>query len=312
MQKPLWYVLFLVMLACRANAQDDPAILDVEVEKYVAYTADVTDPTRIARSPAGSQPAPGANFFTNVILADVTQVNGSPMKGTMVLQSQTLLLNPRPSPGMSIADVTRMAAARLIFEFLDTDGNQVGSIFAFGLSGGVQPPGSPPNATSGNLAIAGGTGAYLGARGSVNSVEVTPRSTSQTEDPSLRRSNGGGRARFVLQVFAMSRPDIMAGARGPEVFHRDGVPVSRDNPARPGEILVLHARGLHAGADRMPPVEVLVNGTPAGLISGSLPAETPNRYRLEFRVPAEPLSDELNIQVRAAWIEGAAVRIPLR
>jgi len=209
-------VIFMALLVWRAAAQDSPIILEVDVENYVAYTADVTDPTKLARSPVPSQPTPGANFFTNVILADITQLNGDAVKGTMVLQNQTLLLNPKPAPGGAIADVTRVASTHASWEFLNADGSQLGSIYATGLSGGTPPPGSPASAISGNLTIVGGTGAFLGARGSVNSTEVVPRSTSQAEDPSLRRSNGGGHAHFVFQIPPMTVPSAAAAASKPK------------------------------------------------------------------------------------------------
>jgi hypothetical protein len=52
-----------------------------------------------------------------------------------------------------------------------------------------------------NLAITGGTGAFLGARGQMGfaAILTPPRAASVTEDPSQRRLHGGGALRFAVQ-----------------------------------------------------------------------------------------------------------------
>ena len=75
-----------LFLAGEAAAQGVPSILQVDVENYVAYTGDTTDPARVARSSAPVPAAAPMNFFTNVILADVTKVNGAPAKGVLVIR----------------------------------------------------------------------------------------------------------------------------------------------------------------------------------------------------------------------------------
>jgi hypothetical protein len=142
----------------RATAQDVPTILQVDLENYVVYPG----PARLDSL---------RNFFTNIILADITAINGGPAKGVMVLRTQSLQMSPTPNPGMSVADVEEQAYAQFSWEFLTADGSPVGSIFGMGLAGGDPAPGSPAEATGGNVAIVGGTGAFAGARGTINDVD---------------------------------------------------------------------------------------------------------------------------------------------
>jgi len=221
----------VLLLAAVASAQEVPSILQVEVENYVSYVGDTTDPSRVARSAGMVTPNAPLNFWTNLIVADVTKINGAPAKGTLVIRSQTIQLSPTASPGGAIADITRPAMAEVSWEFLKADGSSIGNIYAMGFSGGTPPPGSPQGAAGGATAIAGGTGSFVGARGTMNNIEIlSPRTTSQAEDPSLRRANGGGSARFVFQVFPMFRPEVVVGPDGPEIFHIDETRVTADSP----------------------------------------------------------------------------------
>src|SRR5688572_13000414 len=157
-----------------AAAQELPAILDVQVENSVLYVGDVTDPSRVARSPVPVPPVPQAqlgNFTRNIFLADVTAINGTPAKGTVAVDVQVLRLNPAPPPGSAIADVSRPAINQSVTEFLKPDGTSYGTIFGLNLA--------PVGET-----IIGGTGAFLGARGTVTILDANPlqRVTSQAED----------------------------------------------------------------------------------------------------------------------------------
>ena len=60
----------------------------------------------------------------------------------------------------------------------------------------------------------------------------------------MRRINGGGRARYILQITPSFRTEILIGANGPTVFHSDFSPVTSDRPARPGETLIAYTKGL--------------------------------------------------------------------
>ena len=100
----------------------------------------------------------------------------------------------------------------------------------------------------------GGTGAFVGARGTVNGTSgLAIRTTSQAEDPSMRRINGGGRGTYVIQLIPMFRPEILVGVNGPVVFHNDDYkPVTADRPARPGESCCTSNRSKNARCSRLP------------------------------------------------------------
>ena len=60
------------------------------------------------------------------------------------------------------------------------------------------------------------------------------------------------------------------------------------------------------------PIDVLVNGT-AGevLYAGGYP-NTVDSYQVNFRIPDDAAAGMAAIQLRAAWILGAEVRIPIQ
>ena len=306
----------------------DTTILQVDVENWVNYINDVSDPSKLARASGPLTAAVPTNFATGVAFADVTAINGSPAKGVMVLRTQSVLLNPNPNPGQAIADVIRGGYSQFSFEFLKPDGSPVGSVFGVGTSGGTPPPGSPLGATIGNNAIVGGTGPFIGARGALNNVQGSPRITSQAEDPSLRRTNAGGQARFLLQIIPMFRPQIGATSSGPAIAHSsDFSPVTASKPAAAGEILSLFATGLgptQPGVDPGKPfpvspsavvngpIDVTVNGKSTEVLGAvGLPGAV-NGYQVNFRVPADAAKGPATIQVNAAWITGPPVSIPIQ
>ena len=254
-------------------------------------------------------------------------MNGRAAKGVYVAEYQQLRFTPSPNAGLAISDVTRAGVLRVSIEILHLDGSQIGGIYATGLVGGTPVPGSPLGSIGDSIAIVGGTGAFLGARGTINSVQAGGRVTSQLEDPSVRRANGGGRRREVIQLFPMFRPEVLTGANGPVVFHSDYSAVSADKPARAGETLIVYAKGLGPTTaslnpgDPFPseplaiatsPVEVLVNGKSSPAINQIGVPGTSDTYRVDFRVPDDTQAGQAAIQISAAWVKGAAVRIPVR
>lgn len=198
-----------------------------------------------------------------------------------------------------------------------------------GLANGTPPPGAPPGAALANNAIVGGTGAYLGARGYVGqgTATVAPRRASMTEDPVNRRTNGGGKTRYVLEVIPMTQPQIMVGSSGPAVFHSDFSPVTPAKPAKAGEILVLLASGLGPTlpgvapgqpftADPLQvvnsPMQVIVNAKAGdALYAGGYPGVT-DTYQVNFLVPDSTPTGQVSVQLSAAWIPGASVNIPIQ
>src|SRR5262249_41881429 len=135
------------------------------------------------------------------------------------------------------------------FEILKPNGTPIGTIVALGPNGGPPPPGAPLAQSGGNLAIVGGTGAFLGARGQYGAAQlpqsIPNRSASIAEDPANRRQNGGGRRRFILHLIPISKPEVITIGGAPAITHSgDFTLVTASKPATAGETLALYATGL--------------------------------------------------------------------
>jgi hypothetical protein len=197
--------------------------------------------------------------------------------------------------------------------------------WAFGdRTAGVLAPGQ------GNLAILGGTGAFVGARGQAKELGVTAgaRSTASiTEDPANRRILGGSTRRYSLQLIPMERPQFVGSAGGPAIYHADFLPVTAANPARRGEVLIAAVSGLgptlpgkqpgavFAAEPLQPvaaPVQVVVNATAVSTLNQVGWPGTGGTYRIDFRVPAETAAGIATVQVVAAWIPGSTIEIPVQ
>ena len=284
-----------------ALAQTQPAVLEIDVENLVEYVQN-------------------AYFSTAIRLGDITAVNGHPVKGTYVGVPSKLGLTLALQPGQAIADMAAVSFRQETFQILELDGAHVGTIMTIGPAGGPPPPGAPLAQENGDLAIVGGTGAFLGVRGEKGrGVSIAAlRRASSDEDPSKRRQIGGGHIREVLYVIPMSQPEIMTTDGQPGVTHsKDSMPVSPSKPATAGEVLTLFATGL--GPTRpspdpgrpfplspvMPvnsPLRVTVNGKTAEVISAVGSPGTVDRYQVNFRLPSATKSGTATIQVTAAWI----------
>jgi uncharacterized protein (TIGR03437 family) len=186
-----------------------------------------------------------------------------------------------------------------------------------------------------NLAIVGGTGAFLGARGQtgnaaqgLGSAQIPVRIASITEDPANRRLNGGGHVVFTLYVIPMEQPQIVLTAGGPAITHsNDFSLVSASKPAAAGEILSLFATGLGptlpGAAPGQPfpssppaavnsPVAVTVNGKNAQVLGAvGYPGAT-DGYQVNFQMPPDTAKGTATILVSAAWIAGTNVSIPVQ
>ncbi len=220
----------------------------------------------------------------------------------------------------------------MCFEILKSDGTTIGTIVAYGPSGGGATPGAPLSITTGDSAITGGTGAFLGVRGqwgqAVTPQTIAARQSSVSEDPGNRRRNGGGRVRFVLHVIPMSRPEVVITPNGPAVSHStDFALVTASRPAAPGEVLSLFATGLgptRPGLDPgkpfpasplaavNSPVEVTVNGRSAEVTGAVGFPGAVDGYQVNFRVPSDTTKGVATVQVTAAWITGPTVSITVQ
>jgi uncharacterized protein (TIGR03437 family) len=306
-------------------------MLLVEFENNVQYNQDTSDYSKLATDPSVTATVASKNFQSNVVIADIVAVNGQPAKGIFFRERRTIMLTPNPTPGQAIADVTRnFSGFETVFEILQPDGAPIGSIFLSGFGGGSPtPPGAPLVQNLSNLAIVGGTGAFLGARGQGGEATVpgntAARQASMTEDPSKRRINGGGKMRWVLHVIPMLRPEIVTTLAGPAVTHsRDFSVVTASKPATPGETLSLFATGLgptRLGVDpgqlfpaKPPaivnsPVDVTVNGKSAEVLGAVGYPGSVDGYQVNFRLPSNTTAGTAIIQLSTAWIAGPAATI---
>ena len=304
--------------------------LEVDVENFVVYVYDLTDPSKLATdqsrttSPLGAQPG-GLKAFTPLIgIADIVAVNGAPAKGTWVTRGIVLNLRTSALTGQSIADTIRNNITDQVFEILQTDGTPVGTIMASELGFGVPPPGAPLTSIGNNKAITGGTGAFLGARGQMGfSQGGGIRIASVSEDPANRRVHGGGTTRHLIQLIPASRPEIESG---PAVWHEDFSPVTAARPAKRGEVLIVRATGLGPTRPGVEfgrpfpqgvfhqvnsPITISVNNQQADVINAIGWPELADTYRIDFRVPDRTTAGVASIQITAAWVEGRSVSIPI-
>jgi uncharacterized protein (TIGR03437 family) len=226
-----------------------------------------------------------------------------------------------------IADTNRFGMAEFQVEILREDGSPIGSIFMQGQNFGTPTPGAPAASNSGAFAVVGGTGAFFGARGQATAAPARTgggaRNTSVLEDPSLRRSRPGGGQRLMIQLIPASVPEIA------QVYHADFTPVTANAPARPGETLIVLAKGLGAttpalepgavfGAEPLAvasaPVRVQINGAGSGVSTLNQVGwvGTSDSYRVDFRLPDDTPSGTATLRLRAAWAWGSEFRIPVR
>jgi hypothetical protein len=266
------------------------------------------------------------------MIGDIVTVNGVPVKGTVVNSYTVLNLNPNPWPGQSIADITAFALSGAIsMDLLLADGTRIGGLTASGLWTAPAPPGAPSNAASAYGPISGGTGSFLGVRGELLQSKVPNifgRPASVTEDPSNRRINGGGTSHFVLHVIPLESPDVLTTRRGPEIVHADDYRLaSPAHPAHSGETLILFASGLgptRPGVDPgspftadpvqvvNAPVEVLVNGHIANVLSASGSPGAEDKYQVNFQLPADTPAGTAELQLRVAWMQGHIVSLAVQ
>lgn len=204
----------LLALAQLAPAQSAPAarILLIDVGNLVNYNHDTFDiqknATSTAIAPNVRQPA----FIDGIGIADVVAVNDQPAKGLAVYKYEKFDAVPAQTAGKAIADVTRLSWITVSIEIQDMSGTSLGTIMAQGFAQGTPPPGSPTAQTVANWTIMGGTGIFVGVRGSAGNAAPpgqaaqNPRQASIVEDPAFRRVNGGGKSRFIFNILDETVP----------------------------------------------------------------------------------------------------------
>ncbi len=293
------------------------SLLQIEVENHRIYRFDV-DPSKYGTSStslsgqafggSGSITSPFCNFTSYLAVGDLVSINGTPVKGTVFEKINDISATPTPTAGQcqAIADITRGAFYEWNLEIMNQDGTYLGSVLAQGLAGGgPPPPGAPSSVTRGGYMVVGGTGVFMGIRGGYFQNTPDPSApvpiTSAAENPSLRRTFGGGKTHATLYVISPSPPQVVMTANGPAVTHsKDFTLVSSANPASAGEVLSLFATGLGPTRPTVDPgktfpaqplaavaapVSVTVNGVPAAVLGAvGYPGAT-DGYQVNFRVP---------------------------
>jgi hypothetical protein len=319
-----------VVLWSRASAQTpQPTILTIEMENVVQYQEGFANPqkngTSTALEPQNTAPA---TFFPGTFIADIVTINGSKSKGTTVARNYFVGLSANPSGSQGIADVSRFQAMDIVFEIQQGDGSPLGTIMLTGLTGGGPALGAPKSGVTGNFAVIGGTGAFLGARGEAATIMNSHRPTSTLENPINRRTFPSGLWKMVIQLIATKTPEVVINSAGPVIVHSNNYSlVSAAKPAHAGEVLTLLASGLgptRPGVDpgqmftaspaqvANSPIGVLVNGKPGDVLYAGGYPNTVDYYQVNFRVPGDTAPGVASIQLSAAWVAGSGVNIPVQ
>lgn len=315
-------------LAPRADAQQlgTPTILVIDERDGVNYNEDTADVTKFATSSAIVPVSSMPSWTNGTGFLDIYSINGQPVKGLHSYRFTKFGLSTATlTAGVAISDVARLSLINHVWEIQDANGVAMGTIMGQGFANGPAPPGSPAAQLSSNISIVGGTGAYVGVRGTIGGTAlptglpaVAQRQASVVEDPAYRRVNGGGLARWVMTIYPGNAPSVVS------MSHADNSLVSDSRPAVAGELVTLVASGLgptrptpEAGqrfstspqAPVNAPVAVLVNGRSATVTQAIGYPGTVNQYLLYFNVPAG-VTGLASIQLTTAFLAGPGVVHP--
>jgi hypothetical protein len=298
-------------------------VLRIDVENFARYDNDVTDFSKLATIQAPTPPVPAVNFASYNSIGDIVAVNGTRVRGTLLLMGRQFQFNSNPVPGQIHGDSRGSPLYQGFIDILHADGSVIGSIATMGFANGPPAPGAPADLVAGRGAVVGGSGAFFGVRGQEGLARAAGgagRRASVAEDPSLRRTYGGSSIQVVLHVIPMEWPEVVMAGGSPAIVHsNDFSPVTRARPATAGEAVTLFATGLgptRPGVDPgepftadLPqlvnsPLEVKINGQRADVLyAGGYPGTT-NTYQVNFRIPPGLTSGQATLQITAAWISG--------
>ncbi len=271
-QKILRYAALTASLGFSALAQTPaPTILTIEMENVVQYQENYANQSKNGTSAVMEAPiGPPSSFSPGYFIGDIATVNGTKSKGTTFARNLFVNLNPNPSGSQAIADINRFQAMEILLEIQQADGTAVGTIVLTGVTGGGAPLGAPKSAPTGNFAVIGGTGAFLGARGQAATISNTFRGTSTFENPINRRTFPAGTWKLVIQLLPLSTPEVVSTASGPGIVHAsDFSPVTAASPAHAGEVLSLLAFGLGPTRPGVDPGQVF-SASPAQIVSSPI------------------------------------------
>jgi hypothetical protein len=321
---------FVASLAFPVSAQTPaPTILTIQMDNVVQYQENYSNLSKNGTSSVMEAPiGPPSSFSPGYFIGDIATINGKKSKGTTFARNLFVNLNPNPSGSQAIADISRFQAMEILLEIQQGDGTGIGTIVLTGVTGGGAPLGAPKSAPTGNFAVIGGTGAFLGARGQGATISNTFRSTSTFENPINRRTFPAGTWGLVIELIPFKTPEVITTASGPVIVHSsDYSPVTAAKPAHADEVLTLIASGLgptRPGVDPgqvftanpaqivSSPIDVLINGKNSEVLySGGYP-NTADTFQVNFRVPSDVLSGLASVQISAAWVVGGEVKLPVQ
>lgn len=322
MQSLLCFSLAVGALALAQAPRD--VTTNVQLENLVFYMDQHGDATKIGSlpGPAPLDPQLGFALRRYAIIADITSIGGKPAAGTFLAHGVAIAPSnaPQPVPGTTITDLPRNQMHNVILDIMTPEKAQVGSLYGTWMGAGGSAPGAPAGA--GVLAVLGGSGAFVGARGQGSNIGSSNlRTASMQEDPSRRRVNGGGRLNLGIHLAGLPVAEVAS------VSHADFAPVSASRPARSGDVLTLQVQAnwavrpaLSAGqtfSDDPPhavaiPVEVLLNDSAVEVVNLIGWPGTRDRYRVDIRMPGGLATGMAKLQVNGAYLPGVETRIPVQ
>jgi hypothetical protein len=326
----LRYAALTASLGLGALAQTPAStILTVEMENVVQYQENYANQPKNGTSAVMEAPiGPPSSFSPGYFIGDIATINGKKSKGTTFARNLYVNLNPNPSGSQAVADISRFQAMEILLEIQQADGTAVGTIVLTGVTGGGAPLGAPKSAPTGNFAVIGGTGAFLGARGQAATISNSFRGTSTFENPINRRTFPAGVWNLVIQLLPLSTPEVVSTNSGPVIVHAsDFSLVTGARPAHAGEVLSLFASGLgptRPGVDPgqaftaspaqivSSPIDVLVNGKASEVLYAGGYPNTVDNFQVNFRMPGDVVSGLASVQLSAAWVVGAEVKLPVQ
>lgn len=329
-QTILRYIVLTASLGFSASAQTPAStILTIEMENVVQYQENYANLSKNGTSAVMEAPiGPPSSFSPGYFIADIATINGKKSKGTTFARNLFVNFSPNPSGSQAVADISRFQTMEILLEIQQADGSAIGAIVLTGVTGGGAPLGAPKSAPTGNFAVIGGTGAFLGARGQAATVSNSFRGTSTLENPINRRTFPAGTWTLVVQLLPLKTPEVVSTASGPVIVHAgDFSLVTAAKPAHAGEILSIVASGLgptRPGVDPgqaftaspaqtvSSPIDVMVNGKACEVLYAGGYPNTVDNFQVNFRMPADVGSGLASMQLSAAWVVGAEVKLPVQ
>jgi hypothetical protein len=320
----------LIVLSPLGLAQQPlPSTIIIEVENYVEYLEDTSDPFRRGSDPnltTVRTPFPNT-FLESDHLADIVSINGLPAKGLAYTSARVIGATPTLTPGRPIADVATTTFRAIFFQIQSAEGATIGTIHCNGPQS-QPPPGSPSGVMIGEFIVLGGSGVFLGVRGQVGLVNTQAgRLASASEDPSRRRVHGGGKRRYILSIIPSTYPQVLLSNGQPAITHADFKQVSAAAPATAGEILSAFVSGLgptrpgvEPGAPFpstplavvTSPIQVTVGGRPAEVLSAVGYPGAVDGYQVNFKMPDGVARGNAQVRMSSAWIQGTPVTIAVQ